>query len=120
MLIDPEDDLREVIQTGLELTTNWKIVTAHSHALGANLAAIEQPNVILLNVERVDLEDSALLAQLKANPSTQNIPVILMADRVRLSDWWRLTQLGIAGAISKPFDCVNLGKQIAVLLKWTS
>jgi response regulator RpfG family c-di-GMP phosphodiesterase len=120
LLIDPEDDLREVIQTGLELTTSWEILTAHSHAIGANLAEVEQPHAILLNVERVDCDRAALLIQLKTNPTTQGIPVILMTDRVRLADWWQLTQMGVAGVIAKPFDCANLGKQIAIFLKWTT
>lgn len=120
LLIDLEDDLREVIQTGLELTTSWKILTARSHEIGANLAEVEQPHAILLNVERVDFARSALLNQLKANPIAREIPIILMADRVRLADWWQLTQLGFAGVIAKPFDCANLGRQIALFLKWTT
>jgi response regulator RpfG family c-di-GMP phosphodiesterase len=120
LLIDPEDDLREVIQTSLELTTSWEIVTACSHALGIDLAEVEQPNAILLNVERLDVDRMAILTHLKSHPTTQTIPLILMTERVRLADWWQLTQLGVTGAIAKPFDCANLGKQIALFLKWTT
>ncbi|MDY6782919.1 MAG: response regulator [Cyanobacteriota bacterium] len=120
LLIDPEDDLREVIQTSLELTTSWNIVTAHSHALGIDLAEVEQPNAILLNVERLDRDRMAILTQLKTHPITRAIPLILMTERVRLADWWQLTQSGVAGAIAKPFDCANLGRQIALFLRWTT
>ncbi|MDY7012734.1 MAG: response regulator [Cyanobacteriota bacterium] len=118
LLIDPEDDLREVIQTSLELTTSWEIVTARSYTRGIALAEAQQPHAILLNVERLDVDRRAILTQLKTNPIARSIPVILMTERVRLADWWQLTQLGVAGAISKPFDCASLGRQIAVFLKW--
>ncbi|MEC4893892.1 MAG: response regulator [Oscillatoria sp. PMC 1051.18] len=118
LLIDPEEDLREVIKTGLELTTNWNILTTHDSHNGLHLAVNEQPNAILINIEKKDLGQIGLLWQLRQSQQLRQIPIILLLDRIRLSDRKCLNKLEIAGAIAKPFDMVNLGQQIAHFLRW--
>lgn len=118
LLIDPEDDVREITQTGLELTTDWRIVTAHSYPQGLEIAKTRRPHAILLNVESHQSCFIHIFRQLKENPITQDIPVILLIDRVRLCDEQRFAQLGITAVIAKPFDCVALGQRIAYLLDW--
>lgn len=118
LLIDPEDDLREVTQTGLELTTNWEILTAPSYTEGLRLAIAQKPDAILVNGSMVDLEYSAIFNQLDAHPITENIPVIAISDRVRLGDKVQFAQLGVTDIIAKPFDSANLGQQIATFLQW--
>lgn len=118
LLIDPEDDVREITQAGLELTTDWKIVTAHSYPQGLEIAKSHRPHVILLNIESHKSCFIHIFRQLKENPVTQDIPVILLIDRVRLCDEQRFAQLGITAVIAKPFDCVALGQKIAYLLDW--
>ncbi|MGD2182275.1 response regulator [Lusitaniella coriacea] len=120
LLIDPEDDLREVTQTGLELTTNWKILTAPSYTEGLRLAIAQKPDAILVNGSMIDLEYSAIFNQLDSHPVTENIPIIAISDRVRLGDKVQFAQLGVMDVIAKPFDSANLGQQIATFLQWNA
>ncbi|MEC4983996.1 MAG: response regulator [Oscillatoria sp. PMC 1068.18] len=118
LLVNAENDLQEVIKTGLELTTNWKILTSDRAHHSLSLAKEQQPNAILINIEKKDLTEINFWLQLRQKQEWQQIPVILLVDRLRRSDKKRLKKLEIAGAIAKPFDMVNLGKQIASFLQW--
>ena len=65
-----------------------------------------------------DLEGIAVLRQLQTNPSTQKIPVIFLTAKTLATEQQQLKNLGVQGLISKPFDALNLGKQICLLLNW--
>ena len=117
LLIDREEDRRHVTQTGLELMTDWKIWVTHSYREGLKFAQTQLFHVILINL---DTRPREVLQQLLNHPSTQNIPIILTADRLRCADIEYFSQLGVAGAIAQPYDCVNLGEQIAYFLDWQS
>ncbi len=43
LIIDDEDDIREVAALSLEATAGWNILTANSGAAGMEVAAAEQP-----------------------------------------------------------------------------
>src|SRR5258708_31514126 len=81
VLIDDEDDIREVAQLSLELVARWDVVTASSGAEGVVRALADQPDVILLDVMMPDLDGPATFVQLQAEPPTRHIPVILLTAK---------------------------------------
>jgi CheY-like chemotaxis protein len=117
LLIDREEDRRHVTKTGLELMTDWTIWGACSYHEGLNFAQTRLFHVILINLDSNPLK---ILPQLLSHPNTQHIPIILTTARLRYSDVQYFSQLGVAGAIAQPYDCVNLGEQIACFLDWQS
>ena len=50
LIIDDEDDIREVAALSLEATAGWQILTASSGAEGISIAAAERPDAILMDV----------------------------------------------------------------------
>ena len=70
------------------------------------------PAVIILDVMMPEMDGLAFLRQLRANPNTQKIPVVLLTANRYLPDKDLLTQLGVVETISKPFLPVNLVRQI--------
>jgi CheY-like chemotaxis protein len=119
LLIDDEDDVREVAQLCLEMVAKWDVVTASSGAEGVLLAAAGQPDAIVLDVMMPGMDGSATLSQLQANPATRHIPVILLTAKNldRLTDRFVLEVVTI---ISKPFDPMRLPGQIATALGWAA
>lgn len=115
LLIDGEEDRRHVTKAGLELMTDWQIWAASSYQEGFTFARSQFFHAILINLDANPLE---ILRQLLSHPATQHIPIILTVDRLRCSDEEYFSQLGVAGSISQPYDCVNLGGQIANFLNW--
>src|ERR1700750_243521 len=101
LLIDDEDDIREVAMLTLELTCGWEITVAGSGRDGIALARFHHPDAILLDVMMPDLDGPATLAALQNDAATRDIPVIFLTAKVQSSDRQRFHQLGVRGIIAK-------------------
>ena len=118
LVIDDDEDIQDVARVALEVVGGWEVITASSGSEGLSLAVTEQPDAILLDVMMPDLDGIATLKQLKANPTTQPIPVILLTAKVQSSDRDRFAQLDIIAIIAKPFKTMLLADQVAEILSW--
>lgn len=118
LVIDDEEDIREVAQLSLEMVGGWEVLTAGSGSEGIDKADIEQPDAILLDVMMPDMDGPATFAQMQRRSGTQHIPVILLTAKVQATDQRRFAELGVAGIIAKPFDPMNLANQVAKVLGW--
>lgn len=118
LVIDDDEDIQDVARVALEVVGGWEVITASSGSEGIRLAPTEQPDAILLDVMMPDLDGIATLEQLKANPVTQPIPVILLTAKVQSGDRDRFAQLDIIAIIAKPFKTMLLADQVAEILGW--
>jgi len=123
LLIDDEADIREVVQMSLELSDfgrEWKAIAAASGNEGLELARQHQPDAILLDVMMPDIDGPTTLKKLKADPTTQSIPVIFLTAKLRAKDPHRYKELGVVTVLEKPFDPLSLADEIAKALAWKS
>lgn len=120
LVIDDEDDIREIAEATLELTEEWEVLAANSGAHGVAIAQAMQPDAILLDVMMPDMDGPATLAELQRNPATKEIPVIFLTAKVQTADRRRFTDLGVRGVIAKPFDPLLLGEQVREIAEWDS
>ena len=116
LIIDDEEDVKEIAQMGLEMAADWRVITASSGKEGLRLAETSQPELILLDLMMPDWDGKETLRQLKANQNTAHIPVILMTAKTQSAIAAELTELGLVGVIIKPFRPLQLPEQIAALL----
>ena len=119
LLVDDEDDIREVAQMSLEMTAGWDVVTAASGADALQLAEAERPDAILLDVMMPGMDGPATARGLKADAATAGIPIVLLTAKVQPADRRRFDDLGVAGVLAKPFDPMELATQISGVLGWT-
>jgi two-component system alkaline phosphatase synthesis response regulator PhoP len=118
LLIDDEPNLAEVIAVCLESFKGWKVQIANSGKAGLDLVETVNPDAILLDVMMPKMDGVTVYQSLQKNPVTQNIPVIFLTAKVQVSDRDRLTQLGAAGVIAKPFEPLKIADQISQILGW--
>lgn len=118
LVIDDDDDIREVAQLTLETMGAWEVLTASSGSEGLAQAEAEQPDAILLDVMMPDMDGLTTFHQLQTNPATQPIPVILLTAKVQSADQRRFTELGVIAMIAKPFNPMTLATQVAEALGW--
>ena len=57
--------------------------------------------------------------ELRKNPGTAKIPVLLLTAKVQASDQRRFADLGVDAVLFKPFDPMTLSTQIAAALGWS-
>jgi CheY-like chemotaxis protein len=118
LLIDDEDDIREVASLTLEATAGWEVITASSGASGIRAAIAEQPDAILMDVMMPEMDGPTTFREMQKNPLISDIPVILLTAKVQGVDQRRFADLGVAAVLFKPFDPMTLAQQIAKVLHW--
>ena len=118
LVVDDEDDIREVAQISLEMMAGWEVIPARSGEEGIRRAAEERPDAILLDVMMPDLDGPSTVRLLRADPATAAIPVILLTAKAATGDRERLAALDVAGVLSKPFDPMELSRQVSETLGW--
>ena len=120
LIIDDEDDIREVAALSLEATAGWHILTANSGARGIELAVTEQPDAILMDVMMPDVDGPTTFRSMQQNPAIAHIPVLLLTAKVQGVDQRRFAGLGVAAVLFKPFDPLTLAEQISEVLGWNA
>lgn len=116
LIIDDEEDVKEIAQMGLEMAADWHVITACSGKAGLNIAKSNQPEVILLDLMMPEWDGKETLKQLKANPHTNTIPVILMTAKTESAIATEVSALDLAGLITKPFRPLLLPEKITEIL----
>jgi CheY-like chemotaxis protein len=119
LIIDDEDDIREVAALSLETVANWQVYTANSGAQGLARAIEHQPDAILLDVMMPGMDGPSTFRELRKNPATSHIPVLLLTAKVQSSDQRRFADLGVEAILFKPFDPLTLSDQICSVLGWS-
>lgn len=116
LLVDDEDDIREVAGISLETVGGWRVSKAASGTEGIAKALADRPDAILLDVMMPDIDGPTTFGRLQAEPATREIPVILLTAKAQGADLQRFRELGVAGVLTKPFDPMALPGLIAELL----
>ncbi|MBN9618097.1 MAG: two-component system response regulator [Acidobacteriales bacterium 59-55] len=118
LIIDDEDDIREVAALSLEATAGWHIFMASSGLEGISVASAEQPDAILMDVMMPGVDGPATFRRMQEDPTVAHIPVILLTAKVQGVDQRRFASLGVTGILFKPFDPLTLAQQISEILGW--
>ncbi len=118
LVIDDEADIRTIIQSCLEEIAQWEVLTAKSGEEGLKLAAIAQPDGILLDLSMSGMSGLEVLAQLQDNAKTQPIPVVLLTAKTLSEDQYHTIASAIAGFILKPFNPMTLVEQVTGIFQW--
>ena len=118
LIIDDEDDIREVAAMSLETVAGWEVMVANSGAQGLTRAAMYKPDAILLDVMMPGMDGPTTFRELQKNPVTAKIPVLFLTAKVQATDRARFAGLGIQAVLVKPFDPLTLSTQIANVLGW--
>ena len=119
LIIDDEEDIREVAALSLESVAGWQVMLAASGAQGLAYALEHKPDAILLDVMMPGMDGPAILRELRNNPATAGIPVLLLTAKAQSSDQRRFAGLGAKAILLKPFDPLTLSAQIGGALGWT-
>jgi len=106
LIIDDEDDIREVAALSLESVAGWQISTADCDA-------------ILMDVMMPAMDGPTAFKEMQKLPEIAHIPVILLTAKVQGVDQRRFAGLGVAAVLFKPFDPLSLSEEIATALGWS-
>ena len=112
LVVDDQEDVRALIQLGLEMKAGWNVLNANSGEEAIEIAANQQPDVILLDLMMPDMDGRTTLQRLKSDPATKQISVILMTAKSKYSVEESFVGLDVAAIFTKPLRPLNLPQEI--------
>ena len=120
LVIDDEPDLVEMIRMALERM--FVVTTAFNGKEGVAKAREDRPDVIVLDVMMPEKDGFTACKELKEDPSTASIPVIILtgvAEHFGRTKFHRLGGMEIEADdfIPKPVDPNELLRRVTALLK---
>ena len=118
LIIDDEDDIREVAALSLETVAGWNVLTANCGLDGIRTALLEQPDAILMDVMMPAMDGPTTFREMQKTPAIAGIPVLLLTAKVQGVDQRRFAGLGVSGVLFKPFDPLTLAEQMSFALGW--
>lgn len=118
-----EDDafLSSLVSSKL-IEAGFSVITANTGKDGLAKAGLEKPSLILLDIMLPDMGGFEILQNLKSNPETKDIPVIILSNLGGREEIEKGVQLGAASYLIKsnilPHEVAEMvGNQISVTEK---
>jgi CheY-like chemotaxis protein len=116
LLVDDDDDIRSIGELALVEVGGMLTVLASSGSAAIEVAAREQPDVVLLDVMMPGMDGPTTLRHLREQASTAAIPVVFVTAKVQHHEVQRYLALGAIGVIAKPFDPMKLPDELRALM----
>ncbi len=111
LVVEDEAHIRRVLEYNLKLD-GFEVYLAEDGAVGLKIANEKKPDVILLDWLMPVMNGLQVLAKLKADSSTEKIPVLMLTAKGMLNDVTQAIEMGADDYITKPFNPIHLGKTI--------
>lgn len=103
LVVDDEDGIRNLCRVNLELD-GYTVLEAANGDQALEVARRERPDVIFLDVMMPAKDGWSTLEDLKSDPATDHIPVVLLTARTSEEDQLRAWGGGVFEYLSKPFN----------------
>lgn len=116
LLADDEANLRLLVRTTLS-DPRFRILEASDGKVALELAKAETPDVIVLDWMMPGLSGIEVAAELREDPLTRGIPIIMLTARGQKSDREQAERLEISSYLVKPFSPLELLQRVDELLK---
>ncbi|MGA1408216.1 MAG: hybrid sensor histidine kinase/response regulator [Prochlorotrichaceae cyanobacterium] len=116
LVVEDEYFIRQNLQQILEFS-NYQVSLAEDGEQALSIALREKPDIILSDVKMPNMDGYQFLEALRANTSTQLIPVVFLTARTEREDQRQAMAMGADDYISKPFTPEELLGALEARLK---
>jgi len=116
LVIDSDPAVRHVVRQAL-LRQGFDVIEAADGQEGWAKALAESPATIVLELVLPRMSGLDVCKRLKANLTTEQIPVIVLTKRTRVEDKLRAIEAGADDYLSKPFDVREVCARIRGIIR---
>jgi two-component system, OmpR family, response regulator MprA len=118
LIIDDDDNVIELIKLGLKYE-GFQVVSTYTGSDGLAAAQRLNPALIILDILLPDLDGLEVCNQLRSNPTTSDIPIIMLTAKDQVRDRITGLQKGADDYLAKPFNFEELVARIRAILRRT-
>ena len=107
LVIDDDPVILELLRVNFEIE-GFEVITAVDGAEGLERAQAQRPDVVISDIMMPRRDGLQLLGDLKGDPETEDLPVILLSAKAQKSEVQEGLDMGADDYITKPFDPIKL------------
>ncbi|NLN77587.1 MAG: response regulator [Armatimonadetes bacterium] len=107
LAVDDEKHIVRLVQANLE-RAGYQVVTANDGKEALQKVAEENPDLVVLDVMMPYMDGFEVLQNLRRNPSTRDIPVVMLTAKAQDADVFKGWQSGVDCYLTKPFNPMEL------------
>jgi DNA-binding response OmpR family regulator len=116
LVVEDDPVILQLLEVNFEME-GFSVITAADGALGYDQAVGAQPDIIVTDIMMPNVSGLDMLRQLRSNPDTKGIPVILLSAKAQTSDIQTGTDAGADAYVTKPFEPLDLVDKVNALLR---
>src|SRR6266550_5218083 len=116
LFIDDDPDIRQLMRLTLTKLGHQPSLAARGEE-GLRMAASEIFDLVVVDLMMPDLDGFEVIRQLRANPSTKHVLILVLTARTQPADEEGALEAGADSYLPKPFSSDSLHRRIAELLK---
>lgn len=120
LIVDDEEDIRELIAINLLREEKYSLLEAVNGLEALHLAKTKRPDLIILDLMLPEMDGLTVHKNLRDDPRTHNIPVIMLTARGRLEEKIQGLEMGADDYLAKPFSPKELILRVRNLLRRTN
>ena len=116
LVVEDDDDIRELVSYNL-LKEGYQVAGVASGEDALAAVAAKPPDLILLDLMLPGLDGLSVCRQLKANPATEPLPVVMLTAKGEEADIVAGLNLGADDYVTKPFSPKVLLARVQAVLR---
>ncbi len=116
LIVEDEQDIADLIGFNLE-RAGFEVLKAHDGVEGTETAMRERPNLIVLDLMLPGRDGFSVFRELRRDPRTAKIPVIMLTARAQTEDRIQGLEAGADDYLTKPFSPKELMLRVQAVLK---
>lgn len=110
--VDDDPEILDIIKMCLETLTTYEVVCCMNGKQLLETWQQNMPDFILLDVMMPEMDGTTVLKRLRENILLKKVPIVLMTARIQPTEVEEYIRMGATDIIPKPFDAMQLPKQI--------
>ncbi|HVE45247.1 MAG TPA: response regulator [Acidimicrobiales bacterium] len=115
LVVDDDPVIQNLLRVNFEME-GYEVIIAGDGVEGLERARRDRPHIIVCDIMMPRMDGLAVARELKADPATAGIPILLLSAKAQQADVRAGDEAGADDYVTKPFDPLDLLERVATLL----
>jgi len=115
LVVDDDPVILQLLQVNFEME-GFNVITAADGQQGVERTRADRPDVVVSDVMMPRMTGIELVAELKGDPDTADIPILLLTAKAQQADIGAGMDAGADDYVTKPFEPLDLVDRVNRLL----
>jgi DNA-binding response OmpR family regulator len=116
LVVDDDPVILKLLEVNFEME-GFTVLVAHDGEEGIEVARNDRPDIIVSDIMMPKRSGLELVAELKGDPDTSDIPIILLSAKAQNADVRSGLDSGADEYVTKPFEPLDLVDRVNRLLE---